>query len=182
MRCNNIKLADSLRRMVQEECIETHGVNAWTEHPDEKTLIRPILIARAIKERKENPDIFCENLFEFGCVKANCVNVLTDLRYPNELEYISKEIPYENRFHIWVNRGEAFGPVGEEEEKYTTQLRKLHDGMSNAVVYNWDVDMLGAGWSVWDKNVRSSVEKNVTDRIMIPVLLHFGLSHLENVA
>lgn len=181
-RCQNLKLADSLRRMVQEECIEKHGINAWTEHPEEKQIIRNILIDRAVSERAQNPDVFCENLFNHGTIRPNVMNIITDLRYPNELAYVSNEILFENRFHVWVNRGPNFGPVGEEEKKYTTQLLEEHKALHNSVVYDWNVDMEGAGWNVWDKDVRTAVEEDVMTKVVKPMLEHFGESIFKKAA
>jgi hypothetical protein len=162
--------------MVQEECVEKHGINAWTEDPEEKQIIRPILIDRATKERSVNPDIFCENLFEYGGIKPGVLNIVTDLRYYNELQFIEKNIPWEDRFHIWVSRGDAFGPVGSEEEQYTVHLKSMLAGRSNCVYYDWEKDMGGAGWSVWGKAAREEVEADVTGKVIKPLIKHLGIS------
>jgi hypothetical protein len=176
IKCKNLKLADSLRRMVQEECVDKHGINAWTEDAEEKQIIRPILIERATKERADNPDIFCDNLFEYGGVKPGVLNIITDLRYYNELQFIESAVTWENRFHIWVSRGDKFGPVGSEEEQYTVHLKSMLAGRSNCVFYDWEHDMDGAGWSVWDKATRESVEGDVLTKVINPLMTHLGIS------
>lgn len=70
-------------------CKERHGISAFTEDPEQKKIIRPILIDVGHGRRQENPNIWIEKLADQIDSRIGTHNIIvTDVRYGNEADMI----------------------------------------------------------------------------------------------
>lgn len=70
-------------------CKERFGISAFTEDPEEKKIIRPVLIEVGHGRRQEDPEIWIKKLAAQIDAKRNLNNiVVTDVRYGNEADMI----------------------------------------------------------------------------------------------
>jgi len=109
--CNKIsfakKLKDSLDTLVQTEL----GFSAFTEIPSEKELIRPLLVSFGTEVmRKQNLNHWINKLTPH--IKNNSINIITDLRFPNELKWIKDDL---SGYSIHISRANTMPPNLDEE-------------------------------------------------------------------
>jgi hypothetical protein len=70
-------------------CKERFGISAFTENPEEKKIIRPILIEVGHGRRQEDPEIWIKKLASQIDAELPTNNIIvTDVRYANEAEMI----------------------------------------------------------------------------------------------
>lgn len=70
-------------------CLAKHSISAFTEDPEEKKIIRPILIEVGHGRRQGDPEIWIKKLADQIDAKLPTRNiVVTDVRYANEADMI----------------------------------------------------------------------------------------------
>lgn len=103
----------------------------WTEDPEQKIAMRPLMVELARFARAENKDVFVNatlRMIEHWMVGDNKVAIVSDLRYFNEYQR-AKEWGEANGvrvLRVWVER-DGIGPANEEEEWSINELNgKAH--------------------------------------------------------
>ena len=117
--------ADQLKRDLDSLCRNKVGCSAFTDDPEEKKLIRPLLVAYGtdvIRKIDENwwIDKLEVNLSlyqEYGLIP-----IVTDVRYPNELEWVKKH----NGVNIYITR-KGIGAANREEKINNVILKRESD-------------------------------------------------------
>ena len=90
IKSQRLSFAHELRKSVDKFLIEQTGISAFTSDKKEKSLIRPFLVCWGTDiMRKINDDIWVEKLEP--SLYDNHVNIITDLRFPNELKWLKSK-------------------------------------------------------------------------------------------
>lgn len=97
------------------------NISAFTEDPEEKKLVRPMLLAWGtdVMRNQINVNHWVEKV-GWDLVKNRAVGattVITDVRFENELQWVHDQ----GGVVIWVSR-DGVGPLNKDEEKYTKPL------------------------------------------------------------
>ena len=120
-----VAFADELKEECNEFLMKNVGISAFTQDPDEKALIRPFLVTYGSQLRRRR-DPYCwikraeAKMSSIKGVNESTV-VITDVRYPNELDWIHSKM---KGISIHLSR-EGMVPVNEEEALYDPQLKKM---------------------------------------------------------
>lgn len=88
-----LAFADELKKDIDEFLIEKLGISAFTEVTSEKEIIRPMLTTWGTDIMRKKDDLHWVKKVEEVIVenkKNNIVSIVTDIRFPNEIEYIHK--------------------------------------------------------------------------------------------
>jgi len=121
-----VAFADEIKRDLDSVCRHNIGFSAFTEDSDQKKLIRPLLVAYGTDVIRQMDEDWWINRLEhklplyFG---QGIIPVVTDVRYPNEMEWIQNK---NNGICIYVNRI-GIKAANSEEAKYNPILKKNCD-------------------------------------------------------
>lgn len=118
--------ADEIKKDLDQLCKHKIGINAFTEKTEEKEIIRPLLVAYGTDViRKMDEDWWVNKLDKSLETHRNMqiLPIITDVRYPNELEWIKKQ---HNGVVIHVTR-KGIKPANEEERKNNMFLKTNAD-------------------------------------------------------
>lgn len=88
-----LAFADELKKDVDAFLIEKLGISAFTEITEEKEIIRPMLTTWGTEIMRKKDDLHWVKKVEEIIVdnkKNNIVSIVTDIRFPNEIDYIHK--------------------------------------------------------------------------------------------
>ena len=88
-----LAFADELKKDVDAFLIEKLNISAFTEVTSEKEIIRPMLTCWGTEIMRKQDDLCWVKKVEEIIVenqKNNIVSIVTDIRFPNEIEYIHK--------------------------------------------------------------------------------------------
>jgi hypothetical protein len=88
-----LAFADELKKDIDAFLIEKLGISAFTEVTEEKEIIRPMLTTWGTEVMRKQDDLHWVKKVEEVIVenkKNNVVSIVTDIRFPNEIEYIHK--------------------------------------------------------------------------------------------
>jgi len=117
--------ADGVKQDLHQLLVKKAGISAFTNDPEEKKLIRPLLVEYGTGlMRRLDPEYWIrrmERSIELGKTIGAKV-FITDLRYPNELEWLKSKGG--KLIHITKT---GSGPANEEEEKQDPFLKKGAD-------------------------------------------------------
>lgn len=106
-----VSFAYALRNSLDDFLKEKIGISAFTQDQAEKDLIRPLLVCWGTDVmRKIKDDIWIDSIQEF--MSDDCVNIITDLRFENELDWI-KEL---DGLVVYLSR-QDIGPANSYEEE-----------------------------------------------------------------
>ncbi len=126
--CRRFSFADPLRADLAPFVRQHFGIDIWHMTPDEKELVRPLLIAVGMAQRKRDPDYWVKRtLAEIARTLEECPEVLpviTDGRFVNEITLVKAAYP-RARFVNVCRDGSP--PPTEEEEKHYRQVAALAD-------------------------------------------------------
>lgn len=90
---HRLAFADELKKDVDAFLIEKLGISAFTEITEEKEIIRPMLTTWGTDIIRKKDDLHwvkkVEKVIDEN-KKKNEVSIVTDIRFPNEIEYIHK--------------------------------------------------------------------------------------------
>lgn len=88
-----LAFADELKKDVDAFLIEKLGISAFTEVTEEKEIIRPMLTTWGTEIMRKKDDLHwvkkVEKIINEN-QKNKIVSIVTDIRFPNEIEYIHK--------------------------------------------------------------------------------------------
>jgi hypothetical protein len=125
-----LSFADILKKDVNEFLYEKTGINAFTEDPKEKELIRDFLVAYGTKLMRRIDENYWISKVEEKMKQlppwddtSIPLPIFTDVRYPNELEWIQKAL---SGTIIHITR-EGNSPANEEEKNNDPSLRACCD-------------------------------------------------------
>ena len=88
-----LAFADELKKDVNDFLMQKLGISAFTEITSEKEIIRPMLTCWGTDIMRKQDDLCWVKKVEEIIVenqKNNIVSIVTDIRFPNEIEYIHK--------------------------------------------------------------------------------------------
>jgi len=122
IKAKTFSFANQLKESVNQFVIDQTGISAFTENKEEKKLIRPFLVCWGTDVmRKINNNIWIEKLS--GNLLGDHVNIITDLRFANELKWIKES----NGLSLLIKR-DGINPANPYEEE---QNKILEDGVSS---------------------------------------------------
>lgn len=114
-------LADNLKKDLKEFILNKFNINLDSCTPEEKEIVRPIMVAYGKSKRKQTEGRYWINLLDSELSISNIIPVVTDIRYDeyprDEYFWLSKE---KNGFLIHISRvhdGKIIPPANEEEYK-----------------------------------------------------------------
>ena len=114
--------AYELKKSVDEFLIGQLGISAFTEDEEEKKIIRPFLVFWGTDVmRSINNNVWVERLE--SNLKSNHVNIITDLRFTNELDWIKKN----KGFSLMIKR-EGIEPANDYEKINNNKMSSVVDG------------------------------------------------------
>lgn len=93
IKSQRLAFADELKKDVDAFLIEKLGISAFTEITAEKEIIRPMLTTWGTEIMRKKDDLHWVKKLEQVIVenqKNNIVSIVTDIRFPNEINYIHK--------------------------------------------------------------------------------------------
>lgn len=118
--------ADELKKDLDHLCKHKIGISAFTQDTSEKEIIRPLLVTYGSEViRKMDENWWIDRLEKTLGVHQhmNILPIITDVRYPNEMDWIQKK---HNGVVIHVTR-EGIKPANAEEKKYSAYLKSNAD-------------------------------------------------------
>lgn len=90
IKTQRLSFAAELRKSVDDFLLRETGISAFTKDEKEKKLIRPFLVCWGTEiMRRIDPDVWIKKLSD-AC-DDSAVNIITDLRFSNELEWIQSQ-------------------------------------------------------------------------------------------
>ena len=110
IKSKRLSFAYELRKSVDKFLLEQTGISAFTSDKKEKDLIRPFLVCWGTDiMRSINNNVWVDRLEPN--LDDDCVNIITDLRFTNELDWIKNN----NGFSLMIRR-EGIEPANDYEE------------------------------------------------------------------
>jgi len=107
--------ADELKKDLDPLCKSKIGMSAFTDDPEEKKIIRPLLVTYGTEiMRKLDENWWIEKIEKTleTYFAYDLIPILTDLRYPNEMEWAKDK---HNGIIVYISR-DGVGPANKEEE------------------------------------------------------------------
>lgn len=121
IKAKTVSFANELKQSVDKFLLDQTGISAFTEDNDEKKLIRPFLVCWGTEIMRSIDDrIWIDKLEEN--ISSDCVNIVTDVRFENELDWIKQN----NGLTVFLNR-ENVKPANKFEEENNKILSKGSD-------------------------------------------------------
>jgi len=121
VKSKKINLADSLKDELRDFVDKTLGIDVYTDNTEEKTIIRPLLVTWGTHvRRKLDNNVWIKQAAEK--MTEQCVYIVPDIRFPNELEWLRQHKSY----CIFIDRmdGENIVPPANEEEAANNPILK----------------------------------------------------------
>lgn len=119
-----VAFADELKEECNDFLMKNVGISAFTQDSNEKALVRPFLVTYGSQlRRKQDPSCWIkrvENKIK-NLPEGNWKVVITDVRYPNELEWVHNEMKGTS---IHISR-QGVLPINEEESFNDPILKKM---------------------------------------------------------
>lgn len=126
-RFKRFSYADELKNDLSSFVADRFGFSIWNCSPEEKELIRPLMIAYGMAQRSRDPDYWAkrtqENIENYLAYHPQCIPVVTDVRFSNELVLMRRD--YDATFLFLERKGAP--PPTEEEEKHWPTLKEQAD-------------------------------------------------------
>ena len=123
-----LAFADVLKEELDDFLLTRFGISAFTDSSEEKSIIRPIMVAYGEAKRNLSKGTYWIDRVTPKAEqnkKDGIVSVVTDVRYLNELKWLKSMGGNEGR-SIYIER-EGILPANEEEEKNDPDLREHSD-------------------------------------------------------
>lgn len=130
IKAKKYSFAHELKKSVDDFLIREIGISAFTEDEEEKKTIRPFLVFWGTDMmRKINNNIWVEKIE--SSLYDNHVNIITDLRFDNELQWIK-----DNKGLSVLIKRDGISPANEYEKVNNEKMERLVD--SNFQMGNFD--------------------------------------------
>ena len=121
IKAQRLSFAFELRKSLDKFLVQETGISAFTKDKKEKDLIRPLLVCWGTDIMRElNDNIWIEKIEP--SLYDNQVNIITDLRFPNELKWIKDK----GGFSLLIKR-DGIKPANEYEELHNKNMAKEVD-------------------------------------------------------
>jgi len=123
IKSKKINLADSLKDELRDFVSQTLGIDVYTDNTEEKNIIRPLLVTWGTHvRRKLDQDVWLKKAIEK--MTDECVYIVPDIRYPNEMEWLRQHKSY----CIFIDRidGDNLVPPANEEEAFNNPILKAN--------------------------------------------------------
>ena len=118
IKAEKVSFANALRQSVDDFLLRELGISAFTEDKKEKDIIRPFLVFWGTDiMRRRDEDVWVKKLQ--SSLKENQVNIISDLRFTNELDWIQNN----NGVSVMLSRPNA-NPANKYEEEENKKLRQ----------------------------------------------------------
>ena len=125
-KCTNISFAYALRKELDSFLLSRLNISAFTEDPEEKEIVRPLLVCwgTEIMRQKIDPDYWVKSIEKTVEIngKNNICSIITDVRFGNEISWISEN----GGKSIWIER-EGVKAKNVDEHLYTEPLQTQCD-------------------------------------------------------
>jgi hypothetical protein len=121
IKSKKINLADSLKDELRDFVDQTLGIDVYTNNTEEKNIIRPLLVTWGTHvRRKLDEDIWLKKAVEK--MKDECVYIIPDIRYPNEMDWLRQH----NSYCIFIDRidGDILIPPANDDEALNNPILK----------------------------------------------------------
>lgn len=119
-RFTRFSFADQLKDDLNPLIRGRFGFDIWTCKPEEKELVRPILIKYGMAQRQRDPDHWVKRLYELIEARwvhhPNIIPVITDGRFLNEVDFFKSIYP--GSIFVQLFRDGAPPPTDEEEKRW----------------------------------------------------------------
>tara|TARA_R110000803_G_scaffold88144_3_gene155153 strand:- start:153 stop:740 length:588 start_codon:yes stop_codon:yes gene_type:complete len=89
IKTKTLSFANELKESVNKFLVEQTGISAFTDDDNEKSTIRPFLVCWGTDIMRKIDNKVWINKLENNLEK-DCVNIITDLRFTNELEWLKE--------------------------------------------------------------------------------------------
>ena len=121
--------ADELKTMCNDLCLKLTGIRTFTDDDKEKECIRPLLVLAGMLARKSDPDFWIKRIRLSVCTEAWGQRrvVITDVRFPNEADWIQKELKGILVHVTRTKNGRPIPPPNGEEAEHDPVLRRRAD-------------------------------------------------------
>jgi len=123
VKSKKINLADSLKDELRNFVDKTLGIDVYTDDTEEKNIIRPLLVTWGTHvRRKLDNNVWIKQAAEK--MTEQCVYIVPDIRFPNELEWLRQH----NSYCIFIDRmdGENIIPPANDEEAANNPILKAN--------------------------------------------------------
>tara|TARA_R110000772_G_scaffold89847_5_gene185932 strand:- start:246 stop:845 length:600 start_codon:yes stop_codon:yes gene_type:complete len=121
IKAKTFSFAHELKKSVDGFLIEQLGISAFTEDSDEKKIIRPFLVNWGTEiMRKKDSEHWIKSIEKK--LSDNCVNIITDVRFENELDWVKEK----NGLSVFLSR-EGIDPANSYEEENNKLLSENVD-------------------------------------------------------
>lgn len=125
VKSKKINLADSLKDELRDFVDKTLGIDVYTDNTEEKTIIRPLLVTWGTHvRRKLDNNVWIKQAVEK--MTEQCVYIVPDIRFPNELEWLRQHKSY-CIFIDRIDNGEIVPPANPEEAANNPVLKANSD-------------------------------------------------------
>ena len=121
-----VAFADALKEDLDSLCRHKIGMSAFTDDKKEKEILRPLLVAYGTHVMRELDDKWWIDRLKKTIATHEHMEltpIITDVRYPNEMEWIQKE---RQGICVYITR-KGIGPANSEEKKNNSILKKYSD-------------------------------------------------------
>ena len=118
--CERVSFADALKLDVDDFLKDKVGISAFTEDTQEKSLIRDFLVAYGTNLMRKRDDSYWINKIKDKVqsnISNNVMSIITDIRYPNELDWVKKDLGGKCIHIRRVENGEHIRPANDEEAR-----------------------------------------------------------------
>lgn len=116
-----IGFADALKSDLFTLLRDKASINVFHTTPEDKELIRPVLVAYGEMMRNIRADYWVERVFEIIARRSEPIVVVTDCRYENEVEILQK------RGGIYIEIETDVPPSNASEAKHSPKCRAMAD-------------------------------------------------------
>jgi hypothetical protein len=151
-RCKRSAFADTLKDELDGFLKESTGISAWTDDPAQKKWIRPVLAFWGTEFRRGHDPEYWIKKVESG-LDPSAVNIVTDLRFKNELSWAKGHGATVVFLHRQVKNGVLVPPANEYERDQNGFLEESAD-----LVATWQTYKDGPEG---DSHRRSFVRRNI---------------------
>jgi hypothetical protein len=166
IKINRISFACALRESLDSLVKESLGFSSFTEVSREKEIIRPLLVCFGTQiMRNQNPNHWINKLS--GKIKDDSVNIITDVRFPNECKWIQDDLGG-SIIHITRNGFET--PPNQDERINNPVIKKNSD-----FKFKWDTISQSNSES-YDQSI-NSILYSILNETRITVGLKFNQQH-----
>jgi hypothetical protein len=121
-KCHRVAFADELKKDLRGLLLEEFNIDVLNiKNDEEKKLIRPLLVSYGTLAREIAPDHWIKKISKKveKNYKDGLISVITDVRYPNEIDWVSS---FDKSINIYIDRV-GVGPANEEEAKNCPKLK-----------------------------------------------------------